>query len=449
MSDIITTLHPENDGNINLYPNIKKENIPDKAVDLTKISDGIKSLLDSINQLKPSGVDTSAHILVFTTNKGIYIGSDTGNWYYWNGTSYVSGGVYQATAIAPNSVNKTMVDSSILASEGILTSILAIQYGSANNLPINRIFYIPSTRTSSEITNLPLYGFNAMIVTFSFDGESTNNGMMQLISYTNGDTYTRIVTNIDGIGVVWSEWEKLGGVKTDLFASFRSFGVIGDSLSVGCVTAGGDYGYTARNLYFSWGQYIARKLGTNCVNIGKSGVTVKGWLTDVDCYPYFNSTAKQCQCYVIALGVNDINVSTTVGSSSDIHVDDYTLNADTFYGNYGKIISLIKEKYEKAKIFICTIPYPYGEGSNAYPYNTAIRTIATLFDDVYLVDARLTNNNLLFKNPKMVASYINGHYTPIGYKIMSDNYLKIINDTMHNNYNNMLNIVDIPDGFDE
>lgn len=50
----------------------------------------------SLGQLRPSGVDTSTNILAFNEDKGIYIGSDTGNWYYWNGSQYVSGGSYVA-----------------------------------------------------------------------------------------------------------------------------------------------------------------------------------------------------------------------------------------------------------------------------------------------------------------------------------------------------------------
>lgn len=37
MADVITTLHPENDNTIDLYPNIKKENIPNGAIDASKI----------------------------------------------------------------------------------------------------------------------------------------------------------------------------------------------------------------------------------------------------------------------------------------------------------------------------------------------------------------------------------------------------------------------------
>ena len=97
MADIITTLHPENDENTNLYPNIKKDNIPNVSIDRSKLDSAINSLLDSINSLHPAGVDTSTNILAFTEDKGVWVGSDTGYWYYWNGIQYAAGGNYMAS----------------------------------------------------------------------------------------------------------------------------------------------------------------------------------------------------------------------------------------------------------------------------------------------------------------------------------------------------------------
>ena len=91
MTEIITNLHPDGDENTNLYPNIKKENIPSKSISTDKLDDNVLSLIGS---LKPSGTDTSANILGFTSNKGIYVATDNGHWYYWNGTNYVDGGIY-------------------------------------------------------------------------------------------------------------------------------------------------------------------------------------------------------------------------------------------------------------------------------------------------------------------------------------------------------------------
>lgn len=94
MADIITNLHPDGDVNTNLYPNIKKENIPSKSISTDKLDDNVLSLIGS---LKPSGTDTSANILAFTSNKGIYVATDNGHWYYWNGSAYADGGVYQSS----------------------------------------------------------------------------------------------------------------------------------------------------------------------------------------------------------------------------------------------------------------------------------------------------------------------------------------------------------------
>jgi len=56
------------------------------------------------------GKDTSTNILAKTSNQGIWIGTDTGHWYYWNGTQYVDGGVYQATQITDGEVHYDKTD---------------------------------------------------------------------------------------------------------------------------------------------------------------------------------------------------------------------------------------------------------------------------------------------------------------------------------------------------
>ena len=113
-NDIITTLHPENNEDVNLYPNIKKDNIPNQAVGYHQLDESVTELLDQIGQLTPSGVDTSAHILAFTENKGIYVGSDTNKWYYWNGTQYVEGGTYQLNVLNEGAVERNNLSDQIL-----------------------------------------------------------------------------------------------------------------------------------------------------------------------------------------------------------------------------------------------------------------------------------------------------------------------------------------------
>lgn len=148
-NEIITTLHPDQDPDTNLYPNIKKENIPDGSIDRTKLDDNVNGLLNNIGELHPSGVDTSTNILAFTTDKGIYIGSNTGHWYYWDGTQYVDGGVYQATEIPDNSITSAKImDGQSLkifdanafdkdANNAIKNSIVSVTTSGWLNLPPN------------------------------------------------------------------------------------------------------------------------------------------------------------------------------------------------------------------------------------------------------------------------------------------------------------------------
>lgn len=54
-------------------------------------------VVEIVGDITPKGQDTSTNILAFTENKGVYIATDNGAWYYWNEltSAYVYGGLYQ------------------------------------------------------------------------------------------------------------------------------------------------------------------------------------------------------------------------------------------------------------------------------------------------------------------------------------------------------------------
>lgn len=92
--------------------------------------------------------DTSAHILAFTENKGIYVGTDTGHWYGWDGTQYVDGGVYQATAIADDSVLLSQLAPETIKAFGFSQINPTFEVGSINSstgvIETNNVYYIHS-----------------------------------------------------------------------------------------------------------------------------------------------------------------------------------------------------------------------------------------------------------------------------------------------------------------
>lgn len=210
-----------------------------------------------------------------------------------------------------------------------------------------------------------------------------------------------------------------------LFSSFITFGSIGDSLASGESVANN----TGSNVYvdnndFSWGQFIAREHGMTCNNYNKGGMTTRSWLTDSEGLPKLLQNGSNNRAFIIGLGVNDANYlgSGYIGEASDIK-SDFTQNEDTFYGNYGRIISYCKQVQPKCKIFMYTIARV---GSQYDGYNNAIREIATLFDNVYLIDVNRSDYNTGFINNNLRS----GHFNAIGYKAIADLMYKQISDYM-------------------
>lgn len=72
-----------------------------------------RGLINNLVGGEPRYVNTSSNILSLTSNKGVAVATDNGHWYYWNGTQYVDGGVYQATQIADGSIVYSKLDNGL------------------------------------------------------------------------------------------------------------------------------------------------------------------------------------------------------------------------------------------------------------------------------------------------------------------------------------------------
>ena len=161
-------------------------------------------------------------------------------------------------------------------------------------------------------------------------------------------------------------------------AQFPKIGVVGDSYASGEIVLPPDYQFI--DYYnLSWGQCIARRNGIKCTNYSTGGLSTRTWLIDKKGKPLLDSSDPD-NLYLLALGINDANNFglNYLGSIEDIK-SDYTQNADTFYGNYGKIISIIMAKSSTAKIVMLDLAND--DNSSLYnTYNTAIKEIAEHFE---------------------------------------------------------------------
>lgn len=234
------------------------------------------------------------------------------------------------------------------------------------------------------------------------------------------------------------------------FSVFAKWGVVGDSLSVGHTT---DTEGTAhgRNIYYSWGQFLARKIGNTCLNFGRSGIDSKGWMSDGNCYTQLIKPENLCQCYIIALGANDAaNVADVpIGTIADIDFNDMNNNANTVYGWYAKVINAVKTTAPKAPIFLFTIPYPRNTTSDVMSINNMIRELVTNnnFSNLYLVDLD-ANYNDYFKSGKMsnMIGNTGWHLTALGYLYESRVIEMALSKVIYDNYADFQNVPFIPYG---
>lgn len=98
----------------------------------TDVNTTVQSLDIKVNQLasgSPKG--TYATLTALATafpigNSNIYITADNGNWNYWNGSAWVSGGVYQSTGIADNSITTPKFNNGSITYEKLNTSLNGI-----------------------------------------------------------------------------------------------------------------------------------------------------------------------------------------------------------------------------------------------------------------------------------------------------------------------------------
>jgi hypothetical protein len=163
--------------------------------------------IEQLGQLQPKGVDTENNILGKLTADGIWIGSDTGHWYYWNGTQYVDGGVYQ-TDLSYDDIKKylNVLEKSFYSQ---LTSVTFIKRNFWNNNTSHSTTYSPNwCRTSSIDINGALHisfnnpNFRVSIIGWKFDGTTYSSNTLILNAQSLVDlTINESQFNVIGINI--------------------------------------------------------------------------------------------------------------------------------------------------------------------------------------------------------------------------------------------------------
>ena len=220
------------------------------------------------------------------------------------------------------------------------------------------------------------------------------------------------------INSIYSEADKM--LENVSLSLFYKFGVVGDSFASGeiCDELG-----TLRDIYsVSWGKILARKLGTQCVNYSEGGLTTRTWLKSSKGLSLLNSTEPQ-SIYYLALGINDIY---TGGINYLGVISDIEKKADTFYGNYGKIINAIKIRAPKAKMIMFTTAF---SGEVESMYNDAIINIAKHFRIPYIIQL----DDEYFNSKFYISNIVSSHPIAINYSGMANAFERLIKKCVMDN----------------
>jgi len=294
--------------------------------------------------------------------------------------------------------------------------------------------YIYKYTPSNDASYLRIYAF------YSGNGVTANAS----VSITEGSTVLSYINN-RSVNPIISMF------LTKEFTCVRKFTVIGDSMASGYYKESASGAQHPRNIDYSWPQIMARRNGQIAINATRTGFDCKEWWTDQygDCKAKVTNNNRS-QIYIMALGTNDYKdipdseiTPAIIGSSSDINVTDYNQNADSFWGNYCKILQYVHDVAPDAKIICCTIPQP--RPTTAWK-ETAIREIASysLFSSyVALCDLEKDYSDLS-NNIVMTSEMWQDHFTPGGYGNSAEFLTYAFSKTIQDNRDMFINIPIIP-----
>ena len=208
------------------------------------------------------------------------------------------------------------------------------------------------------------------------------------------------------------------------FASiFRTFAAVGDSLSSGefeRVNAEGKRSY--HDFYdYSWGQFMARAIGSRCYNFSRGGMTAKEYCETFAKDRGFLDPEKKAQAYIIAMGVNDVSRmlegKLEFGSAEDIDFENRENNKPTFIGYYAKIIQIYKEISPDAHFFLVTVPRSISANKERSEYydrhQKALEALCGLFESTHLIDLRTYAP--YYDEDFRERFFLHGHMNPMGY----------------------------------
>lgn len=313
-----------------------------------------------------------------------------------------------------------------------------------NNAVANRVYTFGSM---AGVSNAPTNNTGTL---FTMNGDpSFSNGQAQVFITNAQELFYRVKWNNN-----WTVWIQSTPFSPQSYYAgidiFEKFCIIGDSYATGyiCTTTEPD---GTNHWYLSWGRMIARRHSMTCHLQARGGYSTYDFVNPSD--PEYSNrglgklisdvtTGNADDMYIIAMGINDSNSSKTfgnkqgglsyIGSSLDINLSDPTMNANSFWGNMGRIIQTIRTNSPTSRVILSTYSrLPSPATAEAYDaYIQAIKEIATFFS---LPCIEVTDDPF-FNSPYYLNNMVGYHPTAPQYVGYSYAMERLISKCMVENY---------------
>ena len=146
----------------------------------------VRTELNAKIQGLTSGTPLAASSTSGMTDKThVYVNTTDGNWYYYNGSSWISGGVYQATGIAESSIDVKKLENELRTHIKADEVVLALTEGS----------YVASTGRIATHTSYnysePILLKKGNMIALNAMGQSTNVAFISIYNIDKG-TYNQL-----------------------------------------------------------------------------------------------------------------------------------------------------------------------------------------------------------------------------------------------------------------
>lgn len=267
------------------------------------------------------------------------------------------------------------------------SSLLVAPYKDTNTLPKSSMV---TYSYGNFPDNLPVQGGSWYQILTS---DNHAGVITQTCQIASGDCYIRCFNeNDEGERTNFVDWEKINNGReianldskitqvetklTESFASFsifQKFAVIGDSYASAALGINPQWSvFQDGGSAHRWGQMIATRYGLTYTHLAAGGLSTRTWLTSDSGLKAMQSADPQ-DLYMLCLGINDyygLGID-YLGSESDMES-----GADTFYGNYAKIIKAIQTKAPKGKLIMYGVA---DDSSVANSFRDAQQKIAAHF----------------------------------------------------------------------